>query len=115
MSEANMNQRMVKFLIWSKKRGGAWYRPDSAGYTINPDIAGRYAKEKADEVSKGTHGDCVGYPENSQFVTRKRNEYLQRKRQFIRSCLETMTPQQVLDMMPELIKERIDLQQRGGI
>lgn len=98
-----------KYLIWSKDRGGAWYRPESAGYTINPDIAGRYTKQEADNTHLGTHGDCVGYLESSPFVTKKRNEYLQRKRKEIRCCLETMTPQQVIDVMPELIKERIDM------
>jgi len=105
----------MMYLIWSKKRCGAWYRTDSKGYTENPDIAGRYTKAAADNTTVGTYGDCVAYPENSPFVSRKRNEYLQKKSQSIRSCLETMTPQQVLDIMPELIKERIDLQRRNGI
>jgi hypothetical protein len=104
-----------EWLIWSKKRGGAWYRPDSSGYTDNPDIAGRYTEVQANNAHTDTHGDCVGYHESANFVTKKRNEYLRKKRGLLRNCMETMTPHQVLDMMPGLINERIDLLVRSLI
>ena len=113
--KAMIDSLPVNYLIWSKKRGGAWYRPDNSGYTDNPDIAGRYTAVEANRTNLGTHGDCVGYHESAKFVTKNRNEYLRRKRQLLRNCMETMTPQQVLDMMPELVNERIDLLVRSLI
>jgi hypothetical protein len=115
VSEANQNEHMVKFLIWSKKRGGEWYRTDSRGYVDNPDIAGRFTEEEARAVAAASHGDCVAYHESERFVARKRNEYLDTKRRAIRGCLQTMTPQQIIDTMPVLINERIELLIRGGI
>lgn len=106
---------MVIFLIWSRKRGGAWYRSDSRGYVDNPDVAGRFTEEEARQVEASSHGDCVAYHEAERFVARKRNEYLEGKRKAIRSCLQTMTPQQIIDTMPVLINERIELLIRGGI
>lgn len=99
----------MEYLVWSKKRGGAWYRPESSGYTINPDIAGRYPESVARGWAVQSHGDLVAYAENSSFVARKRNEYMRQKQSAIRSCLETMTPQQFMSLIPELVAERIDM------
>jgi hypothetical protein len=103
------------FLIWSNKHGGAFYRADSRGYTENPDIAGRFTEEECIEVRNDTHGDCVGAHEKSIFVAEKRREYLNKKRVAVRSCLQTMTPKQVLEIMPDLVQERIDLFMKGVI
>lgn len=114
MSEFDRNTHAC-WLIWFKKRGGSWYRPEANGYTINPDIAGRFTLTEAKRLCGSTHGDCIYYLETSPFVTRKRNEYLHLKRREVRGCLETMTPQQVLEIMPSLVSERIDLQKRDAI
>ena len=106
---------MAIFLIWSKKRGGAWYRPESKGYTLNTAIAGRFTEIDAKEICAPSHGECVYYRNDHMFVSGKHCEFMADRQRAIRGCLETMTPQQVLDIMPELIKERIDIQRRNGI
>jgi hypothetical protein len=104
------------YLIWSNKHGGAFYRPESQGYTINPDIAGRFTEEEAQrEEASTSYGDCIPCPETSMFVAIKRKEYLNKKQVQIRSCLETMTPKQVLEILPDLVQERIVLLMKGGI
>jgi len=36
----------IKFLLWSNKHA-MWWRPDSRGYTVNRDEAGRYTQAEA--------------------------------------------------------------------
>lgn len=58
------------YLIVCTRHTGAYkgltlfWRPNSASYTTNIDEAGRYTKEKADEISESTHGDDYGIPES---------------------------------------------------
>lgn len=42
-------------LIWSMEHG-AWWRPDSCGYTANLLEAGLYARAKAQAIVDGSHG-----------------------------------------------------------
>lgn len=40
---------MMKWLIWSNEHG-AWWAPNSRGYTTLLEAAGRYTKEQADVI-----------------------------------------------------------------
>lgn len=103
-----------KFLIWSKKYGGAWYRANSRGYVDNPDVAGRFTEDEATAIASGCK-DLKAVTEFSAFAVCKRNDYMLKKLRLIRGCLETMTPQQVLELVPHFVSERIELQRRNGI
>jgi hypothetical protein len=46
MGEQRMNP---EWLIWSREHG-AWWCPESSGYTRNLDQAGRYSLEQATEI-----------------------------------------------------------------
>lgn len=51
---------LILSLKWSRSRNGgefaAWYRPDSCGYTMNLDEAGRFTEEEARERTSGGEG-----------------------------------------------------------
>ncbi len=42
------------YLIWSNEHV-AWWRPNSCGYTVHINAAGRYSREKALEICKGAN------------------------------------------------------------
>lgn len=105
----------MNYFIWSKKHGGAFWRKGGHGYIDNPDMAGRFSEEEAQSICDPTHGECKFYRVTDKFIFNKRTEYVEKKKRMIRSCLETMTPKQVLEVMPELVQERIDLLMKDGI
>ncbi len=43
--------------IWCNKGGGAWWRPDGKGYTVDIDQAGYFEREQAEKICADTHGE----------------------------------------------------------
>ena len=103
------------FLIWTSAHGGAWYRKESRGYTINPDIAGRFTEKYAANLQKLSHGECVGYHETSDFVREARTLHMDTKRIEIKYAMQTMTPMQIEEIMPEIVRERAELYERAKL
>ena len=50
----------MEYLIWSNEHR-AWWRPKSAGYTIDPDKAGRYSRSEAISHCR-SRDQCPGEP-----------------------------------------------------
>jgi len=51
----------AEFLIWSNEHR-AWWRPNSAGYTLSLGGAGRYGREEAEEICAGAGNGPNGRP-----------------------------------------------------
>lgn len=48
------------YLVWSYCHG-AWWGPKRSGYTMNPNMAGRYTKEEADAICRMRTGPNAPY------------------------------------------------------
>ena len=46
---------MGKYLIWSEEHG-AWWNPNSAGYTMTMKRAGRYTRSEAHKIADSANG-----------------------------------------------------------
>jgi len=46
------------YLIWSNEHQ-AWWRPDSKGYTLHVDAAGRYERDEAFSIASGARDGWI--------------------------------------------------------
>lgn len=53
----------TNYLIWSNEHT-AWWRPESAGYTVSIDHAGRYSRDEAMKICKGANWGFMQDTEN---------------------------------------------------
>lgn len=96
------------YLIRTKRHGegkqALFWRPNSCGYTYNPDLAGRYTKEYAENCKTSTHGDDIPVPVSRIGYYRKK--FLTRIKRHVFADLDGTTPEQAEKIMAAAVKER---------
>ncbi len=57
------------YLVWSNEHG-AWWRPNSCGYTTKVEDAGRYGRKEAIAISRGRGWPATGVPDEVPVLER---------------------------------------------
>lgn len=106
----------MKYLIKTKRHKDhedglpIWWRPDSRGYTTNPDKAGLYTYEEAQGYSETTHGDDIPVKEIRLSYYRKKymDKIREKARQGFRIAFDNATPEQVKEITEQVVTEIVN-------